>query len=70
MLDAEKLDMAFLFIDPPRVPMRRRYGVDLLIAGAELADPGFSGRRVEEFFQRDARGNPKGVLVVELSVPL
>ena len=66
-LEAGKLDMVFLFMEPPRIPMRRKYGVDFLIAGSKLGDPGFEGRRVEELFQEDAEGNPKGILLIDTS---
>lgn len=64
--DEDKLDEVLLDIWPPRVAMKRKYGVDFLVAGMRLRDKAAQGRTVEEFFQRDQRGNAKGILLVEI----
>lgn len=64
-VDVDRLDVAFLDLNPPRATMKRKYGVDFLISGATLADAG--NRSVEEFFQIDREGNPKGILLLELT---
>lgn len=63
-VDPEKLDDVFVDPDPLRRPMWLKYGVDFFIAGTRLANG--RGHRVEEYFQKDPRGNPKGILVVDL----
>jgi len=63
-VDVDELDPVFLDVTAPRVAMKKKYGVDFLIAGSALLDAG--GRSVEEFFQEDRDGNRKGILVVEI----
>jgi hypothetical protein len=65
-VDVNKLDPVFLRIRPPREDMRSKYGVDFLISGTPLRDPEAHGRPVEEFFQVDEDGNPKGILLIEI----
>jgi hypothetical protein len=62
----EKLDSVFVDISAPREAMRKKYGVDFLIAGIPLADPSAEGTTVEVFFQTDRDGKAKGILLVEL----
>ena len=59
----DRLDPVFLDLDPPREAMKRKYGVDFLISGVQLADANVP---VEEFFQVDRDGSRKGIVVVEL----
>lgn len=64
--DEDRLDAVFLDLWSGRQAMRRKYGVDFLVAGMRLQDRVAQGRTVEEFFQADRRGNPKGILLVEI----
>jgi hypothetical protein len=63
-VEVDLLDPVFLDVNPPRERMKLRYGVDLLIAGMRLEGAEF--QRVEDFFQSDRDGNPRGILVVEI----
>lgn len=63
-VNVNKLDAVFLDRAPPREAMRRKYGVDFLISARPLVDA--PGKTVEEFFQVDKDGNPKGILIVEV----
>lgn len=63
-VDVDALDPVFLDVNPPREAMKLRYGVDLLVAGMRMEDAEF--QRVEDFFQSDRDGNPRGILVVEI----
>ena len=63
-VDADKLDPVFRDARAPRQSMKAKYGVDFLIAGTALVDAG--GERVEDFFQEDGHGNPKGILLVKI----
>ncbi len=63
-VDVDALDPVFLDINPPREAMKRKYGVDFLVSGIRLEDATF--QTVEEFFQSDRDGNPRGILVVEI----
>jgi hypothetical protein len=60
-VDADKLDPVFLDMNPPREAMKKKYGVDFLIAGVPIADS--PGKSIEEFFQIDRDGNKKGILL-------
>ena len=63
-VDANRLDPVFLDTDSPRESMRKKYGVDFLIAGTALTDA--AEETVESFFQEDRNGNSKGILLVEI----
>lgn len=63
-IDEDTLDPVFLVTMAPRLAMKRKYGVDFMIAGTRLFDAG--GERVEDFFQEDKEGNPKGILLLEI----
>ncbi len=65
-VDASKLDSVFLETTPPRSSMRRKYGVDFLIARRRLADREAQGATVLDFFQTDRDGTARGVLLIEL----
>ena len=65
-VDVSKLDAVFLETSPPRSSMRRKYGVDFLIARRRLADREAQGGTVLDFFQTDRDGNARGVLLLEL----
>ena len=56
------LDPIFLDDRPPRDAMRRKYGVDFLIAILGQA----TSPTIQEFFMADRDGKPKGILLVEL----
>ncbi len=61
-MDGAKLDRVFLDMNPPRIGMKNKYGVDFLIAGAK-AHPG--GPLVQDFFQMSREADRKGILVLE-----
>lgn len=63
-MDCTKLDPVFLDLNPPRMRMKQKYGVDFLIAGAQ-AHPG--GPLVQDFFQMSRDADRKGILVLEFS---
>lgn len=63
----DRLDPVFLEFDPPRISMKRKYGVDFLIADARMADPDARGGTVLAFFQKDRDGNPKGIVRIDIS---
>jgi len=65
-VDVSKLDAVFLETSPPRSSMKRKYGVDFLIARRRLADREAQGGTVLDFFQTDRDGNARGVLLIEL----
>ncbi len=64
IVDVDALDPVFLDFDPPRAAMKRKYDVDFLVSGVRLEDATF--QRVEDFFQSDRDGNPRGILVIEI----
>jgi len=66
-IKVDKLDPVFLEFDPPRISMKRKYGVDFLIADARMADSDAYGGAVLTFFQKDRDGNPKGIVRIDLS---
>jgi len=63
-VNVDLVDPVFLDIRPPRKAMKAKYGVDFLVAGLRLADA--RGATVQEFFQIDRDGNPKGIVRVGL----
>jgi hypothetical protein len=65
-IDFSKLDDVFLDTRPPRERMKKKYGVDFLIARLRLGDPQARGGTVLDFFQMDRDGNARGVLLIEL----
>lgn len=65
-IDVDRLDPVFLEFDPPRASMKRKYGVDFLIANQLLADPSARRGTVLAFFQTDRDGNPKGIVRLNL----
>lgn len=65
-MDVNELDNVFLDTRPPRQSMKNKYGVDFLNACAVLADPDAQGQTVQDYFQEDRNGNPKGILIVEI----
>ncbi len=65
-VDISKLDAVFLETSPPRSSMKRKYGVDFLIARWRLADREAEGGTVLDFFQMDRDGDARGVILVEL----
>jgi hypothetical protein len=65
-IDVSRLDPVFLDFDPPRIAMKKKYGVDFMISWVRLADPEAEGGTVLDFFQRDEDGNAKGILLLEL----
>jgi hypothetical protein len=60
------LDDVFLDLNPPRAAMRKKYSVDFLIAGTRLQDGQARGGTVQDFFQEDRDGNPRGILIIDL----
>ena len=62
----ERLDPVFLDVDPPRVAMKTKHGVDFLVASAQLIDSAPRGKTILDFFQYDRNGSPKGILGVSL----
>lgn len=60
----DKLDKVFLDWNPPRVAMKKKYGVDFFVKGMLLADAGLDP--VEDYFQEDREGNAKGIVVVDI----
>ena len=68
-LDFEALDPVLYDLTPPRRPMKRKYGVDFLIAGMPVIAMGPEDVLIQEFFQFDRRHRPKGILVVDLGDP-
>ncbi|MBM4035773.1 MAG: hypothetical protein FJ291_28875 [Planctomycetes bacterium] len=65
-LDFEALDPVLYDTVPPRRPMKRKYGVDFLVAGTPLLDAYPAGQTVEEFFQFTRARESKGILVLEI----
>ena len=73
-MNVDRLEPVFLDMEPPREAMRKKYGVDFLIAGVKLSDPKAGSKTVQEFFQVARNGNPtsrrieirKGILRVTL----
>lgn len=65
-VDVSKLDAVFLDTRPPRSSMKRKYGVDFLIARWRLADRQAQGGTVLDFFQMDREGNARGIILIEL----
>lgn len=66
-IKVDKLDPVFLEFDPPRISMKRKYGVDFLIADGRMANPDGRGGTVLAFFQKDRDGNPKGIVKIDIS---
>jgi len=66
LMDPDKLDPVFFDTVPPRQAMRDKYGVDFMIAGTVLEDRAARGATVEQYFQTDRDGNPKGILLVDV----
>jgi hypothetical protein len=67
VIDVDRLDPVFLETDPPRISMKKKYGVDFLPADAQLADPDAEGGSVLAFFQKDRDGNRKGIVKIDIS---
>ncbi len=63
-MNVDKLDPVFLDVNPPRKAMKGKYGVDFFVKGMRVRNAG--GKPVEEYFQEDRDGNPKGILVVDI----
>ena len=66
-MQVEKLDPVFLDVLPPRRAMKRKYGVDFLIAQMPLAEmSGPAQLTPVEFFQFDRDGTQKGILLLHI----
>lgn len=61
----EELDPVLLDDLAPRTPMKRKYGVDFLICWTGLE--GREGRGLLRFFGHDKEGNPRGVLMIDMT---
>ncbi len=61
----EKLDPVLLDDLAPRTPMKKKYGVDLLVCWTGME--GREGQGLLRFFGRDREGNPRGVLLIDLT---
>ncbi len=65
-VDEQVLDPVFLDLKAARSAMKKKYGVDFLIAGVRLQDSLGGCQIVEEFLQYDRDENRKGMIQIKI----